>query len=234
MANHMMSHKGISIHAASLPTRKKISSDIFDFENRFAGIGINSLTILKNILDEKGGSSRSTQILMHARTREVAEGTGAIHVVPAGSYQPQEISYDKTRSQEKFDAHNRDLTNTILREFEEEIWGAREFDELYNANLVTNYLKKDKEVYYLGLGIEPFNTKIEVLSVMVIDYTENTETDLQAFKNSIVKQYEGTIEMHKLTEEIILQFEKNPRATPACQQIMKIIRTLMQDTVYPK
>lgn len=234
MAKNCMHRKNFHGRKNFLPERRKISADLCNFENRFAGIGINTLTILKNIQDDNTQTSHTTYILMHARSQEVAEGTGAIHVVPAGSYQPQEVAYDETRSLKEFEVYNSDLTKTVQREFEEEILGRPEFCELYNANLLKNSDIKKWSVYYLGIGIEPFNTKIEILTALIIDYTNDTKTTLKTFTTDMKKEYEGDVTVHQLTEDIILQFENNPRSTPACQQIMKMIRTLMQDTVYPE
>ena len=54
--------------------------DILDLETRSCGIGVNTLTILRF-----GEGDDALCFLMHRRGDRVAEGVGAVHVVPAGS-----------------------------------------------------------------------------------------------------------------------------------------------------
>lgn len=117
-----------------LPMRDR-QSDVFDFTNRFVGIGINALTILQNVEDDDGRSS--SYFLLHRRSASgVAEGANSYHVVPAGSYQPATVEFPAL-----VDASDRNLNSTVVREFGEELLGIEEFADLFSRNWLRAYEK---------------------------------------------------------------------------------------------
>ncbi len=126
-------------------------------DNRVIGIGSCTLTFIKNLKDENGTHNI---FLTHQRSEKLGEAQNTVSMIPAGSFQP---SYDKSK------APIDELRKTILREFEEEILG---FDEVENTSCYIEGdfpLKNSYELYYLGCGLDPLNTKLEFITLMIID-----------------------------------------------------------------
>ncbi len=205
---------------SSLPCRAKVR-DIFDFSNRFAGIGINSATIFHNLIDKEG--HKRSYILFHNRTKNVVEGRGAVHVVPAGSYQP--IVGLGAENQASI---NTDMKNTVYSEFAQELLGKKEITYLN----VENYKQDNKlnwDIQFLGLGIEPLNTKCEVLTSIIIDmdmhdnvkfFGTNTLEGLTKFFKACE---EGTLLIEELNRFTLTKYLNDPRMTPAGKEIMSIM-----------
>ena len=147
------------LHGMPQRTRQR---ELRDLDNRFAGIGINCATLLYNVevADYQGNTSKENFLLLHHRSGKVAECFGAISAIPAGSYQPVGM---ELRSQ-----FNRDMANTVYREFGEELLDIEEFARL-GDELVLEEKYRQWDVQLLGFGFEPLNTKIEVMAAMKID-----------------------------------------------------------------
>jgi len=203
-----------------LPCRAKVR-DIFDFSNRFAGIGINSVTIFHNLLNDKG--ERTSYVLLHNRSKNVVEGRGAIHVVPAGSYQP--IVGLGAENQASI---NTDMKNTVYSEFAQELLGQNEITYLN----VENYKQNNKlnwDIQFLGLGIEPLNTKIEVLTSIIIDMAQEENkilfktTTLEGITNFFDNSYEGNLLIEELSRFTLTKYLNDPRMTPPGKEILSIM-----------
>ena len=205
---------------SSLPCRAKVR-DIFDFSNRFAGIGINSATIFHNLCDEKG--EKKSYILLHNRTKNVVEGRGAVHVVPAGSYQP--IVGLGAENQASI---NTDMKNTVYSEFAQELLGRKEITYLNVESYKTDH-NLNWDIQFLGTGIEPLNTKCEVLTSIIIDM--NLHDNVQFFGTNTLKgltQFfkaceEGTLLIEELSRSTLTKYLNDPRMTPAGKEIMSIM-----------
>lgn len=226
--------------------KRKLDIDILDLTNRYCGIGINCFTVLKNVKVNKTSKLKQDYFLIHQRTNKVIESPEKIHVVPAGSYQPM-TSLDKNSLE--FD---KDMSNTIYREFCEEILNTLHMKELNSFNLLKEdidykLLRKVAKIYYLGCGLEPYNTKMEVLALMVIDMdkintiideNELTEfleihpalncddkiaTDLVTLKNGLKNRAggntEGSILFEKLSKAMLEQYYSMENATPSAKEI---------------
>ena len=136
--------------------------DLFDFTNRFAGIGINVLTILQNAQDEDGVPGN--YFLLHKRAANgVAEGCNSYHVVPAGSYQPATVEFPDT-----VDAADKNLNSTVVREFDKELLGVEAFSAPFNSELFTTY-GQVPTASLIGIGLNPLNTKTEIMACLVLD-----------------------------------------------------------------
>ncbi len=157
--------------------QSKFDLDILDLTNRYAGVGVNALTIIKNVRKRTDPSKKRNYFLIHERSDKVMESPNKIHVVPAGSYQPI-TSIDRMMGiKDDSAAFNRDMANTVYREFCEEILNTNHMSEINSHKLLiesTDYqfCKRFLKTYYLGLGLEPYNTKMEVLALAVIDIDE--------------------------------------------------------------
>ena len=204
--------------------------DIFDFTNRSAGIGVNCLTIFPNILtgiDDDGNKIYNDYVIFHKRNSNVIESPHTIHVVPAGSYQPI-----KSIIPNKGLEFNKNLANTVYREFCEEILHTNHMSELVSIDLLnisSDYAdtKKYSKIYYLGIGLEPFNTKVEVLGLMVYKSPKIVNiTDLKKFlsidsNDDEFNDNEGKIILEKFQKPLFEQYWGTKNITPSSKEIFK-------------
>lgn len=213
-----------SLTLDDLPLRSH-QRDLFDLANRFPGIGIDTLTIFHNLPDENG--QRRSYFLLHKRSSTaVAEGPGAYHCVPAGSFQPTQAR----GALSEFDAPQ----HTVLREFAEELMGMEECAELNAAELYSAFEIGEfaAHLYYLGIGFEPLNTKAELLSALMLDLDDErvagarflrgcrNVSDVRARLNM---NYEGAVTLKPLTTAFVRQYAHMSAATPSFRQIMQIV-----------
>ncbi len=207
------------LHAfCGLPNRVR-QADILDLSNRFAGIGVNTATLLYNV--ELEGGVKGSFILMHQRSGRVAEGIGALHVIPAGSYQPVGLSV-------KTD-FNADMANTVYREFGEELLGVEEFFHLGDEEVLDPQYRR-WDVLLLGMGIEPLNTKIEVLTAIRVDLDNPQNRDMFGGARSLDDlrlffrtNYEGSLILVPLKKPNLRQYQRDPRTTPPGKEILSIL-----------
>lgn len=216
-----------ALSADSLPCRFGKGTkvlDVFDTGNRFAGLGINTVTVLHNVLDD--GDKPGSFFLLHKRSQKVAEGIGSYHVIPAGSYQP---AGDET------DVAPETMEITVLREFGEEICGYDEFFDLKAPALLEGKMLDKLEPVFLGIGFEPLNTKAEVLSALIIDLNEPEYRQLfggqqsvaglkEFFKDEEQSNYEGKITLCPLNESTLEHYEKDRRTTASMKEIMRLMQ----------
>lgn len=219
-------HLGSVPALSVLPNRSRYG-DVFDLSTRFAGIGINTATILYNVEvpcdspDSEQKTEKSAVLLLHHRSSQVAEGIGAIHVIPAGSYQPVGTQLDSL--------FNRNMANTVYREFGEELLNIDEF-----VHLNTEEMLEDKyrqwQVLLLGFGIEPLNTKIEVLTALQVDMEQPENQRLFASCRTLEQleqffstNYEGDLSLIPMNRKNLQQYQQDPRMTPAGKEILAIL-----------
>ena len=194
------------------------------------GIGINTITILKNMTDDaEAGDSKADFFLLHKRGNKVAEGMGNYHVVPAGSYQPL-LEYAE-REDTDSDHFAETMKNTVLREFGEELLEYEEFLDLNTSDLLQN-LDGILEPVFLGIGFEPLNTKTEVLAALFIDMDRkevaglfNKCTRRSEFEKMLNGNgnYEGDVMLRPLTTAMLTQYENDSRSTASMKEIMRIM-----------
>lgn len=159
-----------------LEKRIKISRNIFDSNSRFPAIGICAITILKNVLTcNEGKEERKSFFILHKRTGAVAESIGMNGVIPSGSYQPIKINESKEWNEQNEQSEMPNLTETVHREFLEEILGFSEQHDLQAKKLIENTGIEEfvDEIYFLGTGYEPLSTKTEVLAAIIIDMADD-------------------------------------------------------------
>lgn len=225
-----------------------LTKEVLNLENRACAIGINTLTLIR-LSDGPDGLF----FLMHQRGNNVAEGIGAIHVVPAGSFQPF-TSLGPTAEPK--------LSSTVYREFCEEVLRTSHMKELSSEEYLRNneaykFLQEKDEsnankpisqLYFLGMGLEPYNTKMEILSLLYIDlrnsfkdFTDllkmgkkknlNNPGDAPLF-NSPREQLErgfeemlgdeGEIILHTFKKATLEQYFGHIKITPSAREIMRI------------
>lgn len=218
MADHRRIRREPDLMKARLPLRDK-TSDLFDLTNRFAGIGVNALTIIHNVRDGKG--KKGSYFLLHKRSGNVAEGIGNYHVVPAGSYQPATVEFP-----ERVEEIDRNLNFTVVRELGEELLGEEEFSDLFSSELVTAY-RKIPAAELIGIGFDPLNTKTEIMACLTLD-AETTnlfggKTTAEEIQDQLTSTYEGQVSLKELTRPMIRQFRDNPMSIPAFRQILTVV-----------
>ena len=222
--------------------RKKI--DTRSFDNRFASIGINTLTILKNVpvdyldrdaikkdkdRDEKDrmfdegkhvrkDCDKRDYFIMHIRGNDVAEGPGLYHVVPAGSYQPTEI-----KEGQKTVYRNMDPASTVIKEFAEEVLKEGGSNDLVSEGWLNAIREKMvHKLYFLGIALEPVNLKTEMLSVLVIDVEKTNCSEVNIIESifHFEEDVEGKIKLMPLEKMYFDQFSDNLRTAPAGKAIL--------------
>lgn len=187
--------------------KQKLDIDILNLTNRYAGIGINCLTIIKNVRKRTNPKQKRDYFLIHQRTDKVIESPEHIHVVPAGSYQP--IGSIDRDSDPKLIAFNKDMTNTAYREFCEEILNTSHMSEINSYSLLTEsndyqFCKKFLKMYYIGAGIEPYNTKMEILALAIIDIDEILEQK----DSEIITKF---VDEHKIINRLIQTLKEDEK-----------------------
>lgn len=205
-----------------LPRRWR-QRELRQLDNRFVGIGINNATILYQVETEngRGGTRKEPFLLLHQRSGKVAECFGAISTIPAGSYQPAGL---EVRS-----PFNQNMANTVYREFCEELLGVEEFTHLGDERILDEQYCR-WPVLFLGMGFEPVNTKLEVMSAMRIDMDQednrqlfggaHTLAELKAFFHT---NYEGNLLLVPFREVTLRQYHQDPRTTPVGREILSIL-----------
>ncbi len=209
-----------------LPNRTR-QADVFDLDNRFAGIGVNNATILYNVSmpqdprDPDSPMVKRPILLLHHRSGQVAEGIGSIHVVPAGSYQPVGVDIRSP--------FNVQMANTVYREFGEELLNIDEFSHLGDEEVLEEQYKQ-WQVILLGMGFEPLNTKVEVLTAMKIDMDQpgnrklfGNQHTLEGLKAFFSNNYEGTLTLVPMDKKTLHQYQTDPRMTQSGKEILTIM-----------
>lgn len=181
--------KSLELMHLTKQKNERFKGDLFDLTNRYAGIGTNCITIFKNVVNAKG--KKKNYFISHQRNSNVIESPGRVGIVPSGSFQPIYSLKEKEKQKE----FNEQIINTVYREFCEEILHTEHMAELLSINLLVKsidykFLKYATDVYYLGIGLEPYNTKVEVLCMMVIDYDNIENRLLKCLKDGLITEQE--------------------------------------------
>ena len=209
-----------------LPGRSR-QADVFDLRNRFAGIGVNNATILynvemhKDLRDPTSPRIKRPVLLLHHRSGQVAEGIGSIHVVPAGSYQPVGVDIRAD--------FNVQMANTVYREFGEELLNIDEFFHLGDEEVLEEQYRRWK-VILLGMGFEPLNTKVEMLTAMKVDLEDPENRKffggnytMEGLTQFFSDNYEGKLTLVPLEKKTLHQYQSDPRTTQSGKEILTIM-----------
>jgi len=202
-----------------------------DYCNRYCTLGVVTFTVVKGL---KGG----TKFLLHSRSKQVAEGRGLINAVPAGSLQPSNTPDKLTESD-----ISQAVKLNIIRETGEELFGHDEFTDCFSTETIeTNPLAKmmADRLFYLGIGLNPLNAYLEMLTLSVIDVNDcETQTfitnglrkkkpekeilDAAGFLESLRKNEEGDISIRDFNKSTLESYADMYNAAPAFAQIAKIL-----------
>lgn len=234
---HLQANANIDKRAENKIKKIRQENDIFDFSNRLCGIGVVTLTVLK-------GLPGLPKMILQYRASNLAEGRGLLNAVPAGSLQPYSSDPETNKKEIKHA-----VKVNILREMGEELLGRREFSDCYNIETMeTNAFAKfmRKSLYFLGIGFNPLNTYLEVITLATIDFSKSDARDFfysrtdnrksseicrrwrPPKRNKDIKalfspNYEGKLEILDFTKENLAYISNLYNAAPALRQICKIL-----------
>jgi len=183
-----LSHDGDAgrIRQSELPFRALIG-DPFDLSRRPLLPSTDTLTIRRDT-----GTGRSSLLLHHRNSDNVALAGGMTHIIPAGVFQPSGIAPGNISA-------DFDIWHNIVRELSEELLGNPEHNGSgepidYDAEepfASLNAARRDGRIraWYLGTGLDPLTLAGEILTVLVID----AEVFDQVFADVVAWNSEGDI-----------------------------------------
>lgn len=147
------------------PYRRYID-DPFNLDRRAVGLGINTLTIRRDV-SESG-------FYMHRRDKNnVTEAPEVVHVVPAGEFTPSSIGLEALKS-------DFDLWRNIVREYAEEFLDVedaygrtgRSVDFMRESPFREMMLARQEgrlQVHFLGIGFDPLDWKPGLFTVCIFE-----------------------------------------------------------------
>ena len=97
-----------------------------------------------------------------------------------------------------------------------------------SARLLTEKAEK-LDIRYIGVGLDPLNTKAEVLAYLILDIDDLDMTlfDKKKTKEDIIRKLkendEGNVKLKPFTIPMLRQFRDNPSSIPAFRQILKVV-----------
>jgi hypothetical protein len=191
----VLGHEAAHHHAQSerappdtLPLRGT-PDDVYVFSRRVAVAGVSTVLIARN-------TSRGDRFFYHQRSDKVAELREMLDVVPSCTFEP-------FAADDAFHERDFSIKATVLREFGEELLGYEEslgpFDlrgtsilDRPPLRLVSDALDDGKlaKLFFLGIGIDPLNTKPEILTCLILDYTKLSQ---KGFRIRQPGSWEGTV-----------------------------------------
>ena len=128
-----------------------------DFKNYACKIGLNVLTVERNIDSDRF----FVMDRGHRNSKRPLEYPNAIHVVPAGTIQPQTLG----RKSNSYDGpEDLLITNTLYREFAEEMFE----DEVVHQNRLMQSVESGEVKFVVtGMGIDAASQKFEISALLI-------------------------------------------------------------------
>ncbi len=210
--------------------------DLGDYGNRIVAAGICTLTIIRNLKD--GSGTAGDYFLVHHRSEELAEASSTISMIPAGSFTPLVISMPKGTEEGAF------IVANVRREFEEELFGHSEVE--YPDKYRPYDFKGCDRHYFLTMGFDPLSTKIEMITLMTLDASnddfwslidaecrrmgrslpeEDRNLDgLNRFLNESKSSEGKSIQIVKYTKDNLSRFSDNMKAMPVFREAMAVMK----------
>jgi hypothetical protein len=187
--------------------------DLFNLSNRNACLGICTVLLVFN-------RPKGDYFYVQKRSASVLESPFGFHLVPSGTFQP-DMAEDAN--------HARDfsLLRSVLRELAEELLGFEELqkaiwthgDFLEDARLAPFRMaleNKSMQAFYLGVGFNPSSTKLDLLTVLTINWAEFTDKSLEFIEN-----WEGSVLPVSLAQ--IKEWSVDPRLHGTGQACLRIV-----------
>jgi hypothetical protein len=201
-----------------------------EFESRCTAFGSCALVVLKR-------TNQCPQMILNARSAELAETSGLLHVIPAGTFQP-------TLQDDRFLDDDFSLTENLVREFAEELFddagiSGREtrkgffgaLDDLYGPRGKDFRMRivhqRKYKLLYLGTVIDPLNLKPEILTVFMLH-----EGYLQAVSGQqLTPSWEtdaGKISLVEFTQDRLDSVISNPELVPTGKAHLMLVKKHFQ------
>ena len=124
---------------------------------------------------------------------------------------------------------NVQMANTVYREFGEELLNIDEFFHLGDEEVLEEQYRRWK-VILLGMGFEPLNTKVEMLTAMKVDLEdpENRKffggnDTMEGLTQFFSDNYEGKLTLVPLEKKTLHQYQSDPRTTQSGKEILTIM-----------
>ena len=155
-----------------------------DFTNYVCKIGLNVLTVERNIDSDRF----FVMDRGHRNSKRPLEYPNAIHVVPAGTIQPQTLG----RKSNSYDGPNDLLiTNTLYREFAEELF---EDEIMYQDRLMKSVESGEVKFFVTGMGIDAASQKFEISALLITPegYMAGFKSSESEGRNQVVNRDELT------------------------------------------
>jgi len=195
--------------------------DVWNLERRNAVAGLNALFILHGL------PGLNTVFLVHEREQrgeaQLAEAQNTLHVVPAGTFQPDGYKGGLER--------DFSMSRSIVRELAEELLGQKEVEEqtrmgrdFLNEPAVTPYRDALRDggvkIFYLGTAFDPVTIKPEVMLVVVADAKALEVACCSQFE----RNWEGEPVVFDWTTEWLDEHASSPNTLPAGAACMQRVR----------
>ena len=196
-----------------MPLRQKTRP--LDFSTRTCCIGVDTLTVV-------GFRNRPAVFFMHERgsgQRGPAEAGNSLHIVPAGSFQPnaaKDLHHDAEYS----------VRRNVLRECAEELFDKEDLMQASQRLSPDRIFEKDPELHalksmfddggitqwHLGSFIDPLTLKVEILTLLLID-GDRLADSFETLRDG----WEGHHDQYPFTVEELDDVQAQPRLLPAGQ-----------------
>lgn len=196
-----------------MPLRRKTAP--LDFSTRTCCVGVDTLTVV-------GFRDRPAVFFMHERgsgERGPAEAGNSLHIVPAGSFQPnaaKDLHHDAEYS----------VRRNVLRECAEELFDKEDLMHASQRLSPDRIFEKDPELralkgmfddggitqWHLGSFIDPLTLKVEILTLLLVDGDRLADSF-----ESLRDGWEGHHDQYPFTVEELDEVQAQPRLLPAGQ-----------------
>lgn len=159
----------------------------FDLTNRGVATGVNTLTVFLNV-------EGKDYFLLHKRSAKVSESAGRIGMIPAGFMQPISFEDESVKVRHPKFGNMDHISQTMLREFCEELLGREEFEHLMSIDYMYddgdfNAVADMGDRYLLGFGLEPINLHMEVLTAFVVDCGKLGDVNTDRIKTAKLRAF---------------------------------------------
>lgn len=195
---------------------------MLDLSSRNCVPGLNALFVVFNGKD-------GHHFFIHDRSdpeRPLAEAQNMFHVVPSGTFGPD--SYKDSYHERDFSLHR-----TVFREFAEELLGEEKLSEyevygedFMNDPKVRRFVDGEREghfkVFFLGLGLDPVNTKPDFVLCIAMDARGLGISD---YKSIFRKNWEGNHFVIPWSQSNLLDWASKPTVYPAGAACLKLAAT---------
>lgn len=189
--------------------RRGVPERIFDFSTRNCVVGQNTLLIF---FDGPNGDV----FFLHDRTStSIAEAQNTLHVVPAGTFQPDSYAGAQPRDFSLRRAIWRELAEELLGQAEVESFAMNGEDFMTGAKL-RPFIEAERndqlKIFFLGLGLDPVTTKPEILLCIAVNARA---VGIRSYEETFTDNWEGAHFTAPWSSKVLADFSTDQRMLPA-------------------